>query len=251
MRLFWAAPMLERRSDIYPRLQKLKFVAPNQVSYTGKDMKTRVATTLKGILLKTLPTSVALEVFEGVTTLEKTVFSWSARGPRIIRQLFDRNAGLEPSKQGETPSDYRVPDAKNSSSPSGESKRGSIGPDIIGLQEYDVHNAIAKYSDRQRTFRAEMVKRGYCGLFFRQPKGDAGLAVYWKSSKFIFEPWRMNRGSGGTLVINCGQKMNRSAFNYDMHEKWHSVKRGKKGDQETLLPDGDRRNVGIVKLMSV
>ncbi|GAB5365780.1 hypothetical protein AAMO2058_001087700 [Amorphochlora amoebiformis] len=219
MRLFWCSSSVESDGDIPRKLTGLDYHAPNQVKYTGKKKQPIIATTLKGILQNSLDKKVAHELFVDILKREKTVFTWAKRGPKIFNKIIEN-----------------PPSCKTS-------------PDIIGLQEYDIHNAEATYTGgKLKTFRKAMTDEGYAGLMFQQPKGDAGIAVFWKRSVFAFEPWRSNTHSG-TLVLQCGSRIAHSAYNFDMKEKWHCVKKGAKGDVSSLLNDGDRRNVGIVKLI--
>lgn len=229
MRLFWCHPRLENAEDVPPNLKYLRFVGPNQVAYRGREGKVHIATTLKGLLIQWLPTDLARRVFLWIYSKEVRVYAWKVRGPRLLDAIL-----------------------------------GAWGPkgdwgaaDVIVLQEYDVHNAIASYqlpalngsgSAHKGPFRHAMAAAGYCGIVFKAPKGDAGVAVFWRKNKFYFEPWAVNKGQG-SHTLQCGQTLGSSAFNYDMCEASHSTRGGADGSKKLLMRDGDRRNIGAVRLV--
>ena len=210
MRALWGCRVLRSDGDIPEKLSGLKFESEDKVLYVKGGLPT-VATTLRGVLRRSLGEAEGLRLFAEVSEQDATVYDWAARGPRV----FD------------------VCTANN---------------DIVALCEYDVHTARASYATGDQPFHAAMASQGYDGAFFTDPligrTPPAGLGVFWRSDVFELVEEQEER------IIACNTTTN-SLSNHDLLEKWHPLvvpPTDGGGVTATDLPAADRRQAAVVRL---
>ena len=139
MRTLWSARHLQSAADLPASLTGLSFVAPDTVSYRAAETATArgsvptvlLAKTMRGVLRELLPEQLASDLFAQLMEAEDTVYSWQARGPRILQAATNPPLGRE---------------------------RDGVAADIIALQEYDCHTSVANYrpGHGEETFHAAM-----------------------------------------------------------------------------------------------
>lgn len=227
MRGLWSA-RLDSVADLPAALNGLTFVGPDRVSYRPDEGEVVVAITLHGVLLEALPQPLATDLFEHLMAAEEGIYSWAIRGPRIF------HACTQPALC---------------------SGGGSCGfADLIALEEYDCHEAVAKYRDGhgEETFCEAMTAAGYDGVLFKDPvlgkTPFSGLAIYWRRGVFEL-PSSVTDSVNGCQVLECGDT-EACVCNFDLGEHWHpqpkSTDSGANG--AALMKTVDRRNVGMVHL---
>lgn len=127
---------------------------------------------------------------------------------------------------------------------------GSL-PDIIAVQEYDFHEAVAKYRDDcEETFANAMRASGFSYCFFKDPLRSrdppSGVALFWRSEKYDISGLDTPSTEPHAITIACGEIAGKGAvINVDMEEHWHSLKAGSK----VMMDEMDRRNAGLVHLV--
>jgi len=160
MRKLWGHGEFQGPSCIPSSCQGLSFVDSDTVAYGDTRAKT-----LRGVLREHLPPDLASEVFQDIVRRENAVYCWDVRGPRIFQQLTQRPWELTDGVRVER-------------------------PDVICLQEYDVHRSVASYrggsNDEEEavTFDDAMRDAGYEGIFFNKPERYGGLAIWWRADRF-------------------------------------------------------------------
>ena len=194
MRSFWGIKKCNSPSDIptslapnirFEKQDCISYVQKNQVN--SKEEERIIAFTLRGTLfsepafilthssvIKDESKTLAFELFQNIMSLEENVYQWHVRGPRLFKSL------LFPSP-----------------------------PDIIALQEYDIHRAEACYDkcndpnpkNHTTTFEKAMRNKGYSGIFFSDPLQSrhppSGIAIYFKHDKY-----ELCHASGKSLSIH-------------------------------------------------
>ena len=220
MRAFWAARKCASAADLPASLPHLRFVAEDTVAYTA-DGAERVATTLRGLLRQNLPESLALELFSHIVAAEEAVYAWAVRGPRLFSEVTRPRFGGGP-------------------------------PDIVALQEYDAHEAVARYrGDADETFAAAMDAAGWTGALFKDPKGGpqaSGLGVFWRRAAFVAAADGGGEFEGGEIECDAGGgAFGVPARSVDMREAWHPLG-GADDDGPTPMALSDRRNAALVRL---
>jgi exonuclease III len=228
--------------------EEFEFVDTDMVSYVKSDGSVQCARTLRGTLRQNLPKNLADELFDDIMKNEKDVYSWSCRGRKMLNILTKRPWNLSYGGSG----DIQV-----------ELTR----PDIICLQEYDVHNTRIELNGR--TFQEEMRHEGYDGIFLQGPcrHSKSGLSIWWRSDRFDLdmldekkEDEEENKDNVNVAyfesqeispTVQCGDRvynkneMKRLAvWNTDMMERWN------KKQEKTLMPKSYRRNVALIRLRS-
>ena len=131
MRALWGCRVLRSDGDIPEKLSGLKFESEDKVLYVKGGLPT-VATTLRGVLRRSLGEAEGLRLFAEVSEKDATIYDWAARGPRVF-------------------------DVCTASS------------DIVALCEYDIHDVHASYKNGDQPFHAAMSSQGYDGAFFTDP----------------------------------------------------------------------------------
>eukprot|EP00927_Polykrikos_kofoidii_P080138 TRINITY_DN7700_c0_g4_i2.p1 TRINITY_DN7700_c0_g4~~TRINITY_DN7700_c0_g4_i2.p1 ORF type:complete len:555 (-),score=80.21 TRINITY_DN7700_c0_g4_i2:130-1659(-) len=222
MRDLWSARRCRAQEDLPATLQPfLKVVAEDKVEYVNEHGEAIVATTLKGVLRSALPGALGDQLFEHLMQEEEHVFGWPVRGPRIFRQI------LQPT----LPSTAR--------------------PDIVILQEYDAHSAVADYrgTGTKESFQEAMAAKGFSGALFMDPMRErvppAGLGVFWHSETFC-----LHGDDELPSELECGASVGGSVFNVDMLEHWHKDG-GEHGPLDEQMPVSERRNVALVRLRHI
>ena len=208
MRSFWGTRQCKSSKDIpYPLSSHLRFEKEDCISYeteiyvpidpamreidgtseNRKEKKRVMALTLRGVLFAEpaftvssgpSSTSLALQLFEEIVSLEENVFDWSVRGPRIFQSLL-----------------FPPPPLSLPMFTSTDCKEKYPLPDIVALQEYDIHSSKACYRQQdvlsqthEETFSEAMRREGYSGIFFSDPlltrKPPSGIAIYFKHDRF-------------------------------------------------------------------
>ena len=267
MRGLWSSGKLAGPEDLPPTLNGLTYGGEDSVTYRrrsgdgdggGSEATLETASTLRGVLRARLRPDLALDVFDEVSSLEEGVYSWRVRGPRVLATALLSD------------------DGGGSASPP---------PDLIALQEYDVHDVPADYrrlgpSSREETFSEAMNLAGYEGAFFKDPlRGrtpPSGIALYWRRGIFAPAPPPANspssegaddatpsaEGLGGGLfkddprggypaasVLECDESaLGGALFNADLRETWHHPSSSLPSDPPRLMPAADRRNAGLARL---
>ena len=122
----------------------------------------------------------------------------------------------------------------------------------MGLQEYDFHHEKADYrgTGQEETFADAMLAAGFSGIFFKDPlvtrSPPSGVAIYWRAATFAVQG--TEAGKAACTVLDCSSEaFNGAAVNVDLDEHWHAKKSG--GDK-VKMNDADRRNAGLVKLVT-
>jgi endonuclease/exonuclease/phosphatase family metal-dependent hydrolase len=251
MREFWGCHHLTSAADIPEELNQLRFVDEDCVSYNtisqqGEESSV-TARTLRGVAKEVLSgddPNLFEDFLQDVIGLEERVFSWNVRGPRIFQTIFGVNDVV--SKEEQQQKQQQPPPYPNTA-------------DIIALQEYDFHNVVANYrgtddDDDDETFAQAMACMDYDGAFFKDPlQGKyppSGLGVFW--NKHVFET--VTKVEGIESLECCCDKsgFQGAAANYDLQEKWHSIKNNNSNDnnnkESELLKPADRRNAGFCRL---
>ena len=82
MRALWGCRVLRSDSDIPEKLSGLKFESEDKVLYVKGGLPT-VATTLRGVLRRSLGEAEGLRLFAEVSEKDSTIYDWAARGPRV------------------------------------------------------------------------------------------------------------------------------------------------------------------------
>jgi len=173
MRQFWGARTCGTQNDIPQTMRdNLKYEEADVISYQCSKTNTRIqAKTLRGVLMSEPAfqnqnvengTALASDLFEEIVSLEENVFSWAIRGPRLYQSL------LHPS--------------------SFHTSFSSEFPDIVALQEYDIHSSVAVYNQHEESFARAMRTSGYSGIFCSDPllsrSPPSGVAIYFKHNQF-------------------------------------------------------------------
>ena len=168
------------------------------------------ATTLRGLLRESLTSDpdLAQTLFDAIVGRDTECFSWDVRGPRLFRQMVGEWRELNGRKA-----------------------------DVIALQEYDVHNALADYRGTgiEEPFVEAMASAGYSRAFFKGPKRRfSGLAIYWRVSTCAAQ----GEASPITVELSCGESaLVDGAFDIDLDEHYHSVA---KAGERVRVPGGSK-----------
>ena len=217
MRAFWAARKCASAADLPASLPHLRFVAEDTVAYTA-DGAERVATTLRGLLRRALPEPLALELFSHIVAAEEAVYAWAVRGPRLFSEVTRPRFGGGP-------------------------------PDIVALQEYDAHEAVARYrGDADETFAAAMDAAGWTGALFKDPKGGpqaSGLGVFWRRAAFVAAA----DGGGEFEAAKSSATAAAPPFGAQRrHARGVAPARRRRRRGPTPMALSDRRNAALVRL---
>jgi len=235
MRRLWSARRLASQADVPSTLRGVSFHALDQVTYTGDEGGQVTASTMRGLLRAKLPQEgLGLQLFEHLMELEEEVFAWETRGPRIFREIVSpRTLRLVPVGTA------------------------MMTPDIVLLQEYDVHSIRADYrgGGEEETFPAAMEAEGYAGILFKDPlKGrtpPSGLGIFWRRSAFRLVDDTGDVAQGlGPGELECGSSLGDRVRNTDFMEQWHRLRAGGSNERE-LMPAADRRHCASVLLEHV
>lgn len=239
----WRQGKLSSPQDI-PKscTEQFKFVDSDIVSYVASDGSTRIARTLRGTLRNHLPRSLADEIFRDIMKNENDVYAWSSRGKKMINLLTKRPWTVRYSGSGDMTAELNR-------------------PDVICLQEYDVHDTRIDVKSPGPSFQEEMRLEGYDGIFLQGPSrhSKSGLSIWWRSDRFdldteqdcekdetsvaYFQSYKISP------VVQCGEKTycvdskkRLAVWNTDMMEKW--------SQSNELMPKSYRRNVALIRLRS-
>lgn len=214
MRSFWGTPSCTSPQDIPKDLHGLTWVREDVVAYATDDAtsSTQEATTLRGISKQNLPNEVFQEFFDEINSKEQGIYAWKVRGPRIFAKIT------------------------------------SGKPEIISMQEYDCHDAIADYrnSGSPESFAEAMKSVGYDGVFLKDPlvgrDPPSGIGLFWDNASF-----ETVAGISGMESLDCNSNgFGGSIHNVDLEERWHP--RNSPHEESQLMKASDRRNGAVCRL---
>lgn len=226
MRSLWSM-RIRSSADMPANLSGVEFVAEDRVGYTaGGELV--IATTLHGLLVQYIGAR-AEELYMHIVKDEEH-YLWESRGPKIYNSIV----GVVPSL--------------------------GRSPDIVVLTEYDIHEAAADYrgSGQCERFCDAMRAGGYGGALMQAPldRELSGLGLYWKDAEFELHAHEsdmaedMGSGEGGIFKLGSGCS-HRGAYNFDLHEHCHALRRGADGAVSSGYREihiADRKNVFFVRL---
>ena len=219
---------------------QLEFVDSDSVSYVASDGSRRIARTLRGTLRDNLPKALADEIFHDIMKNENDVYAWSSRGRKMMNLLTKRPWTVRYSGSGDMTAELNY-------------------PDIICLQEYDVHDT--RIDEKSPSFQEEMRLQGYDGIFLHGPSrhSKSGLSIWWRSDRFDLdteEDCEENETSVAYFqsckispVVQCRErtycvdsKKRLAVWNSDLMETW--------SQSTETMPKSYRRNAALIRLRS-